>query len=380
MELKPSRAKRIERNRHNAKMKSRAPKTASSLKKAPRDKKANPPGNSFPVVAIGASAGGLEAYKEFFHALPVDTGLAFVLIQHLDPSHHSLLAEILSNTARIPVDEVRSGVRIKPNCVYVAPPGAFMAISGGAFTLTPRSKESGRHLSVNFFMRSLAEERKSSAIGVILSGTGADGTLGLENIKAEGGITFVQDPATARYDGMPLSAIDSGCVDFILPPKEIARELHRIQRHPYIRQDEQGAEEQGKELTDSVTLPSREQDFITILDQLRKTSGIDFRQYKPNTIHRRALRRTVILKLDSLGEYAKYLKERPEEGHKLYDDVLIPVTSFFRDFEAFEALKSQVYPAIEGQGQQRHHPNVDAGLLYRRGDLFPRHVSARVSR
>jgi two-component system CheB/CheR fusion protein len=145
---------------------------------------------------------------------------------------------------------------------------------------------------------------------------------------------------------MPLSAIDSGCVDFVLPPKQIAKELHRIQHHPYVRQDERGAEEQGKELTGSVAPPSQEQDFITILEQLRKTSGVDFRQYKPNTIHRRALRRTVILKLDSLGAYAEYLREHPEEGQKLYDDVLIPVTSFFRDFEAFEALKAHVYPAI----------------------------------
>jgi two-component system, chemotaxis family, CheB/CheR fusion protein len=239
-----------------------------------------------------------------------------------------MLAEIISKATKMPVDEVRAGIRIKPNRVYVIPPRAFMAITAGIFKLTPRSKESGQHLSVNFFLRSLAEERKSGAIGVILSGTGADGTLGLEGIKAEGGITFAQDPATAKYDGMPRSAIDSGCVDFILPPKEIAQELHRIRRHPYIRQDERGAEEQGKELADSVAPPLDEQDFITILDQLRKSSGVDFRQYKPNTIHRRALRRTVILKLDSLGEYAKYLKEHPEEGPKLYDDVLIPVTSF----------------------------------------------------
>ncbi len=301
---------------------------------------------AFPVVAIGASAGGLDAYKEFFRALPVDTGMAFVLIQHLDPSHHSLLAEILSKSTRIPVDEVKSGTEIKPDRVYVIPPDALMAIADGAFVLTPRNRHSGQHLAVNFFMRSLAEERKSAAIGVILSGTGADGTLGLESIKAEGGITFAQEPATAKFDGMPRSAIDSGCVDFVLQPKEIAHELVRIQQHPYVHQDERGAEEQGKEPQDSATPQSRGDDFTTILDQLRRTAGVDFRQYKPNTIHRRALRRAVILKLDSLGEYAKYLKEHPEEGSTLYDDILIPVTSFFRDFEAFEALKTQVYPAI----------------------------------
>ncbi|MHB8303677.1 MAG: chemotaxis protein CheB, partial [Acidobacteriaceae bacterium] len=293
---------------------------------------------SFPVVAIGASAGGLEAYTDFFHALPLDTGMAFVLIQHLDPKHHSLLAEILSKATRMPVDEVKSGTRIKPNRVYVIPPDAFMAIAEGTFTLTPRSKEPGQHLSVNFFMRSLATERKSGAIGIVLSGTGADGTLGLENIKEEGGVTFAQEPASAKYDGMPRSAIASGCVDFVLPPKDIAKELCRIQRHPYASQikDEAGIERS----------PAGEDDFKGILNLLQKVSGADFSQYKPNSIHRRALRRMMILRLGSLGEYAKYLREHSEETEKLYDDVLIPVTSFFRDLETFEALKKHIYPAI----------------------------------
>ena len=328
-------------------MRGRATKSAS-LAKAPAASKhvATEAGTQFPIVAIGASAGGLEAYKEFFQALPADTGMAFVLIQHLDPTHHSLLAEIISKSSKVPVDEVKSGTEIKPNRVYVIPPDAFMAMKDGAFVLTPREKQSGQHLSVNFFMRSLAEERGSAAIGVILSGTGADGTLGLESIKAEGGITFVQDPATAKYDGMPRAAIDSGCADFVLPTPEIAKELRRIQHHPYIRQEKRGSQEQAKELEGTAASPSREQDFIAILDQLRKVSGVDFREYKPNTIHRRALRRAMILKLESLGEYARYLKEHPEEGPKLYDDVLIPVTSFFRDFDAFESLKTRVYPDI----------------------------------
>ncbi len=332
-------------------MQSGRSKSVSSPEKISKRKIATTPTGSFPVVAVGASAGGLEAYTDFFHALPVDTGMAFVLIQHLDPKHRSLLAEILSKATRMPVEEVKSGVRIRPDRVYVIPSNTFMAISNGIFTLTPRGTEAGLHLSINFFMRSLAEERKSGAIGVIFSGTGADGTVGLENIKAEGGITFAQDPSTARFDGMPRSAIDSGCVDFVLPPEEIAAELRRIQHHPYVRTNEQapeekGAKEQGEELTDSVSLPFRDKPFLAILDQLRKASGVDFSQYRPNTIHRRALRRMVILKLESLREYEEHLKAHPEEALKLYDDVLIPVTSFFRDFEAFEALKAQVYPAI----------------------------------
>lgn len=294
---------------------------------------------SFPIVAIGASAGGLDAYTEFFKVLPHNLGMAFVVVQHLDPSHHSLLADIISKATRMLVEEVRSGVGVRPNCVYVIPPGAVMAISGGVFTLTPRSKEPGQHLAVNFFMRSLAEDRKSRAIGIVLSGTGTDGTLGLTDIKAEGGITFAQDPASSKYDGMPRSAIASGCVDFVLPPRGIAKELERITRHPYVRADQDEEAE--------IEAPqSRKGDFHQVTDQLRRVSGVDFSQYKPNTLHRRALRRMVILKLDSLKEYAEYLKEHREETEKLYDDVLIPVTSFFRDFEAFEALKNHAYPAI----------------------------------
>jgi two-component system CheB/CheR fusion protein len=344
-------------------MKARPSKPESSPKELLHGKDAPVRKGSFPVVAIGASAGGLEAYKEFFHALPSDTGMAYVLIQHLDPSHQSLLAEIIAKATKMPVEEVKSGVVIQPDCVYVIPPNALIAIVDCVFQLSPRGKTPGQHLAVNFFMRSLAEEEKSRAIGIVLSGTGSDGTLGLEDIKAEGGITFAQEPSTAKYDGMPRSAIDSGCVDFVFAPKDIAKEIRRIQNHPYVRVepdadsvdggkgDEQAVvevarAEQANELAESIAPPSHERDFLAILAQLRNASGVDFSQYRPNTIHRRALRRMVILKLDSLTDYARYLKEHSEEGKKLFDDVLIPVTTFFRDFEAFEALKTQVYPAV----------------------------------
>ena len=321
----------------------KAKPTKAKAKKRPRGAESG----TFPVVAVGASAGGLEAYTDFFRALPPDTGMAFVLVQHLDPTHHSMLAEILAKATKMPVEEAEPGAKIRPNRVYVIPPNASMAIADGSLVLTPRKKGSVPHLVINFFMRSLAEERKSSAIGVVLSGTGSDGTAGVEDIKAEGGITFAQEPETAKYDGMPRSAIDSGCVDFVLPPKEIARELARMKGHPYMLAQEEARAEAGRELREPADpgLPD-EKAYRSILDLLRRTSGTDFSQYKPNTIHRRALRRMVILKLDTLGEYAKYTKEHPEEGAKLFEDVLIPVTSFFRDFEAFEALKARVYPAI----------------------------------
>jgi two-component system CheB/CheR fusion protein len=342
----PKKSRRRKFNEPGAEMKSHKLKSGAVAGKNPSSGSVAD-NASFPVVAIGASAGGLEAYKEFFHALPAGTGMAFVLVQHLDPTHHSLLTEIIAKATKMPVEEVRSGVKIRPDCVYVIPPNAFMSLSEGALILTPRSKGPAPHLAVNFFMRSLAESRGTGAIGIIFSGTGADGTLGLENIKAEGGITFAQEPTTAKYDGMPRSAIDSGCVDFVLPPKDIAKEVERIRRHPYLLAQEEARAERGKDLGDSVApRPGPEKDFNAIVEQLRKTSGVDFSQYKPNTIHRRTLRRMVILKQDSLGEYATYLKKNPEEASKLFDDVLIPVTSFFRDFEAFEALKTQVYPVI----------------------------------
>ena len=293
---------------------------------------------SFPVVAIGASAGGLDAYSEFFRALPSDTGMAFVLVQHLDPQHHSMLSGILSKTTKMPVEEVKPDVEIRPDRVYVIPPNAFIAITKGRFVLTPRQSERGQHLAVDFFMRSLAEDRQSGAIGIILSGTGSDGALGVEAIKAEAGLNFAQDPATAKYDGMPLSAIASGCVDFVLPPREIAHELDRIRRHPYAKQITDIKAEEAP--------PAAKDAFEQIIHLLRKSGGVDFGLYKPNTIHRRALRRMAILKYESLAEYAKHLKDHPEEVGDLYDDILINVTSFFRDPEAFEVLKTRVYPAI----------------------------------
>ena len=339
-------------------------KPASTHKKRPRRERASVPKVSFPIVAIGASAGGLEAYKEFFHALPLDTGMAFVLIQHLDPSHESMLTEIIAKITRLPVEEVKTGVAIRPDRVYVIPPNALMAMAGGVFQLSPRGRAPGQHLAVNFFMHSLAREHKTAAIAIVLSGTGADGTAGMEDIKAEGGITFAQDPATAKYDGMPRSAIDSGCADFILAPKDMAMELQRIQHHPFVhlaapdadlKLEEPGAErlseeahveEQGIELALSAASPNHLKHFSAVLAQLRKSSGVDFSQYKPNTVHRRALHRMVLLKIESLRDYAGYLKEHAEEGGKLFNDVLISVTSFFRDSEVFEALKTQVYPVI----------------------------------
>ncbi len=291
----------------------------------------------FPVVAIGASAGGLEAFTQLIQALPDDTGMAFVFVQHLDPTHHSMLAELLSKGASIPVIEANNAAELEPNHVYVIPPNVAMGILQGRLQLTPRKKDSGLHLPIDFFMRSLAEDQKGKAIGVVLSGTGSDGTLGLAAIKGEGGITFAQTAESAKYDGMPRSAIASGCVDFVLTAEEIAQELVRIGRHPYL----------GRATVPSVeTLPENDGGYEKVFSLLRKTSGVDFRLYKAGTVWRRTMRRMAVHKIDSVLDYVKHLNANAEEVEQLYQDLLIPVTSFFRDPQAFEALKSSVFPAI----------------------------------
>jgi two-component system CheB/CheR fusion protein len=311
------------------------------------DNRDEPKCKRYPVVAIGASAGGLEAYREFFHALPADPEMAFILIQHFDGQQESHLAEILSTETSVPIEEIRSGERIRPNRVYIAPARMVPAISGGEFTLNSQASEPGQHLPINFLMRSLADDETDCAIGIILSGTGCDGTLGLASIKAEGGITFAQEPATAEYDAMPRSAIDSGCVDFVMTPAEIAQELLRIQRHPYLEYIESATEPEHRTAENVQAHHSPDDaDLSIIVEQLQKVTNVNFRDYKPSTLCRRALRRAAILRLNSLGDYAKFLIEHPEESVRLYDDVLIPVTSFFRDPDVFETLKLQIFPGL----------------------------------
>ncbi len=190
--------------------------------------------SSFPIVGIGASAGGLEAFTQLLQHLPVDTGMAFVLVQHLDPDHQSALPALLARTTRMPVMEVTNDLAVEPNHVYVIPPNAGMALKGGKLKLLPRTQTRGAHRSIDAFLESLAQDCHDQAIGVILSGTASDGTQGLEAIKAEGGIAFAQDES-AKYDSMPRNAIAAGCVDFVLSPEKIANELGRIASHPWLK-------------------------------------------------------------------------------------------------------------------------------------------------
>src|SRR5690242_8640617 len=251
----------------------------------PTTRSAETAGEEFLITAVGASAGGFEAFTELIRELPSDTGMAFVLIQHLDPKHHSMLTELISRETTMSVKEVTDGMRLERNCVFVIPPNTTMTLSDHALKLAPRGEVPGTHMAIDHFMRSLAEEQGSRAIGVILSGFGSDGTLGLAEIQAQGGVTFAQDESTAKYDGMPRSAIAAGCVDFVLPPAEIARELTRIARHPYVSRPPKG---EAAEL-----VPEQHNGLNTIFQMIRKSTGVDFTHYRHTTIRRRIQRRMI---------------------------------------------------------------------------------------
>jgi two-component system CheB/CheR fusion protein len=289
----------------------------------------------FPIVGIGASAGGLEAATTLFKELASDLGAAYILVLHLDPARESAVTEILGRTTRMPVVQVKDGMRVSPDHIYVIPPNYDMSIADRVLHLRERPERRSANTTIDTFLRSLAASHGSDAIGVILSGTASDGTLGLAAIKGEAGITFAQEPSSAKYDGMPASAIASGCVDFILPPVAIAREIARIRNHPYIA---------GGDKPEAVILDESDKDHIFRL--LRRVTRVDFSGYKPQTIARRIQRRMALHKIVNLKDYAAFLQHEPQEVTALYHDLLINVTSFFRNPEAFEALKQLVYPAI----------------------------------
>jgi two-component system CheB/CheR fusion protein len=290
---------------------------------------------AFPIVGIGASAGGLEAFSQLLRELPTDTGMAFVLVQHLDPKHESQLPEVLSRTTAMPVVAVTDRLRAEPDHVYVIPPNADMTIGGGTFALTSRVT-GDRHAPIDHFFRSLAQELEGRAIGLVLSGTGTDGTLGLRAIKAEGGITFIQDEKSAKYPGMPQSAAE--VADFVLPPAGIARELARIAGHPYVNHAVPSAAAPDQ--------PEGGGDVSAVLRVLRTATGVDFAQYKPASVRRRIARRMLLQKIDDMGTYVRHLRETPGEAQALHDDILIQVTGFFRDPEGFEALRRSVFPSL----------------------------------
>jgi len=290
---------------------------------------------AFPVVGIGASAGGLEALERFFRNAPTDSGMAFVLVQHLDPSHASLLTEILQRTTSMPVIEALDQIPVEPNCVYVIPPNREMTIFHGTLQLSVPNEPHGKRMPIDAFMGSLAEDRQDKAIGIILSGTGSDGTLGLRAILGVGGITLAQEPATAKYDGMPSSAIQAGYVTHVLPVDRMREAILA------------GADTAGRQPIEVPTrTPKAASGISRILMHLRAVTGHDFSLYKKSTIGRRIERRMSQQNIEDTEAYARFLKENPPEVQMLFKELLINVTSFFRDPEAFDVLRTEILPQL----------------------------------
>ena len=292
-----------------------------------------------PIVGIGASAGGLEAFQEILATLPADTGVAFVFVQHLDPNHPSILGELLARGTK--VLQVKNQTPVEANKVYVIPPNVGMRLSGDKLLLTERTSGFGPHLPIDEFFRSLAEQCGSRAIAVLLSGTASDGTLGLRAVKEAGGITFAQDQ-TAKFDAMPRNAIAAGWVDLVMPPTQIAQEILQICRHPYVAAPEAAALEEAQ-IPEPVADPAR---FEEVLNLLRTATGVDFTLYKPGTLQRRILRRMALHKAETAAQYVRLLRENRAELKALFHDILISVTGFFRENATFDALKKTVFPAL----------------------------------
>jgi two-component system CheB/CheR fusion protein len=292
----------------------------------------------FPIVGIGASAGGLAAFEAFFSGMPADTdpGMAFVLVQHLAPDHKSILTELVRRYTRMQVYEVEDGMVVRPNCTYIIPPNRDMAFLNGTLQLLERTSSHGMRLPIDFFFRSLAQDQRERAICIVLSGTGSDGTEGVRSIKSEGGMVMAQNPDSSEFDGMPQSAIATGLVDYVLPPAEMPAQLIAYVAYAF-----------GKRLRPvSPQAPKAEDALKKICVLLRAQTGHDFSLYKQSTMVRRVERRLAVHQIDRLDGYVRYLQQNPAEGEALFRDLLIGVTNFFRDPEAFKALEEKVIPQL----------------------------------
>ncbi|QSA98494.1 chemotaxis protein CheB [Methylococcus sp. EFPC2] len=296
------------------------------------------PAREFPIVGIGASAGGLAAFEAFFSGMPADTdpGMAFVLVQHLAPDHKSILSDLLKRYTRMQVFEVEDGMAVRPNCAYIIPPNRDMALLNGALQLLEPNAPRGQRLPIDFFFRSLAQDQREHAICIVLSGTGSDGTQGVRAIKAEGGMVMAQAPETTEYDGMPRSAIATGMTDFVLPPAAMLAQLISYTRQAF-----------GK-TTRSVLPPAcnDEDSLRKIFVLLRTHTSHDFSLYKRNTIVRRVERRMAVHQIERLDDYVRYCQHTPAEIKALFRDLLIGVTQFFRDPTEFKAVQEQVIPRL----------------------------------
>ncbi len=305
---------------------------------------------AWPIVGIGGSAGGFEAAMEVLRHLSPKTGMSFVIVQHLDPHHASRLADLLRKATAMPVIQLTETSALERDTVYVQPPNKCVIVKDGALQLVKRTER--LNVAIDHFFESLAEERGSRAIGVILSGTGTDGTAGLRAIKAAGGLTFAQSEQSAKFPDMPRNAIRAGFVDAVLPPREIAEELRRIGHHSYVRQPmTDGESAEAEKLIDQEA-----NDLARIFSSLKTHIGVDFSSYKRTTLLRRIQRRMALHRIEKLGEYRRFLNNNKREIEALFDDLLINVTHFFRDEPVFRALQKRFLPAL--LKKKMKHPPV----------------------
>jgi len=319
--------------RKKADRKKAAPKKSTAAPAAATDaasEQAAPGDAAFPIVGIGASAGGLAAFEAFFSAMPSGSGMAFVIVQHLAPDHKSILTDLIGRYTKMHVVEVEDGMVVRPDCAYIIPPNHDMAILNGTLNLLEFTAPRGQRMPVDFFFRSLAQDQHARAIGIVLSGTGSDGTLGIRAIKGEGGMVMAQDFDSTQYDGMPRSAVATGMVDYVLPPAEMPERLIR-----YVDQA------LGKHKPDMPPGPRISDALKKIFVIVRAQTGHDFSLYKQSTIGRRVERRMAVHQIEDVGDYARYLQQNAAEVDALFRDLLIGVTSFFRDPEAFKALQDE---------------------------------------
>jgi two-component system, chemotaxis family, CheB/CheR fusion protein len=299
---------------------------------------------NFVVVGIGASAGGIQAVKEFLAVVPEDPGMAFVVILHLSPEHESRLADVLRGSTAMPVTQVTEAIAVERNHVYVVPPDQSLSMVDGHLALSPRTRIEERRAPIDIFFRTLGESHQSRAVGVVLSGTGADGSMGLKRIKENGGLCFAQDPEEAEYSDMPRNSIATGIVDHVLPAREIPVKVHSFVQHlgkVHVVQAPAGRES------------GHEEALRDIFIQIRARTGHDFTNYKRPTMMRRITRRMAVNEVTELANYAAIVRERPDELQALLKDLLISVTHFFRDSEAFDALEARVIPQLfQGKGAE----------------------------
>jgi len=307
----------------------------SDNKRVTAARKETLPAQPFPIVGIGASAGGLEALEQFLRHVPAGSGLALVIIQHLDPTHKGIMPELLQRATAMEVYQVKDRVKVLPNCVYVIPPNKDMSILHGVLHLFAPAAPRGLRLPIDFFLRSLAEDRQEHSIGVILSGMGSDGTMGLRAIKEKAGLALAQEPASAKFDSMPRSAIDAGLADLVAPAEELPGKIIDFLQHARVIAKTEGP------------LEAKDQSGLEkVVILLRAKTGQDFSLYKKTTTYRRIERRMGIHQIDRIATYVRYLQENPQEVELLFKELLIGVTSFFRDPAAWEQLQGEAIPAL----------------------------------